>query len=808
MKSLKLSDYFSMINPEYSYLKMTPNNSLKNNQTDKIALSIASLAYSALIRTEKGFIWHLPFGRNRLFPTQLSVINPAKVSYYIYLTKTSAEFYFIIPTLSLSIIKEKIRSVWTTVTMREVEKNMLPTFTSDATAHSLSYTQEDALSLVSDKRDDDLLSANLNLLNVLEEDDKVGIFYNFIPTNQNWWRSTYRNTINKVKASESTEKEKGNLNYLLKFAASQVQSISDLIAEMLSSKKAYTPTPSYDPRDPRIIPSYYPSTTSNLISNSTRKKQNETIIDTQILILSESDSRIRQHNNAKSLAHSFQSISEPEGGNTLKTKHYRQTFNPTIYSLPSANRNKLSSAECQNLIALPGRKLLERHTQIAKTETQETQVPSELKTGVMCIGKCTYRGVTQEAFLSTDKEHQQLTLVVVGPTRAGKTTLLGSLAKDAIVHKECVIMFDFIKNCEASKEVAENFTEDQALVISCANLDELQGLGYNEFDEVDNSNVMDAYINAKRQTQQLLTLVNSINSDDKNLAPRMERFLTCASLITFIQKGSIKDVFDVLSNHETRAHFIFNTPSSQKTNLEEYILGLKELDELDSKTKEVIGTKTSNITNIIDRLQKLKANPYMELMLKKGTENNISLIKELQKPQLIILQMPEKMFSTDAERDVYTTYWMTKIYLALQLRADIYQGRDDELVKVNLIIDEIYQVHHTEEFLTEKLSRLAKFKLKPILSCHYLNQIKVIRDELRSANASYMLISGCDKKNFAELEEELYPYEVDDLLHLPRFHSLNLIKSSARYERFITDLTNIGKHKKEEKKVVHLSLVS
>jgi len=136
---IKLSHYFETINPEYSYLKMTPNHSIKNNQTDKIALSIASLASSMSFRSEKGFIWHLPFGRNRLFPTKISRTNPAKVSYYIYLTKTNAEFYFVIPTAALSIIKEKIRSVWTTVTMCEITKDMLPTFTSSATAYSMSW---------------------------------------------------------------------------------------------------------------------------------------------------------------------------------------------------------------------------------------------------------------------------------------------------------------------------------------------------------------------------------------------------------------------------------------------------------------------------------------------------------------------------------------------------------------------------------------------------------------------------------------------------------------------------------------------
>jgi len=772
---MKLSDYYQIINPKYSYLKMTPNNSLKNIQTDKIALSIASLSHSISFHADKGHLWHLPFGRSRLFPTHMTQSNPAKVSYYIHMNKDNADFFFVVPTASLSIIKEKIRSVWPTVTMCEVEKEAIPTFGESAAAYSMAYTQEDALSLCSDKRDDDLLSSTLNIMNVLEEDDHVGIFYNFIPTNQRGWRATYKATLKKVRAFQPTEKEKGAM-YLAKVIMNQIESISNIISDTMSSKKQKEESNQFN---------------SGIPSKSTEKKKTETIVDAQILIFSQSSVPIRQHNNSRSLAHSFTSIDELDGGNSLTAKHYRQTFKLDTFSYPSANRNKLSSSECQNLIALPGKTLLELHEQIAKTETQETQVPQELRKGVMCVGKCTFRGITQEAFLSTDKEYQQLCLVIAGPTRAGKTTLIESLAKDAVNNKECVVMFDFVKNCESSAQVAESFP-DNTLAISCDNFHNLQGLGYNESSSVITIDPMQIYVNAKRQTSQLLSLINSVNSDNKELAPRMERFLTCASLLVFVQNGSIKDVFDVLTNDQVRGKYIATAPKTQRDNLKEYVIGLRELDDKD-RNGEVIGTKFSNITNIIDRLQKLKANTYMEMMLKKGTENNLNLIDELQKPQLIVLQMPETMFTTDSERDTYTTYWMTKIWLAMQLRADKFKGRDKEVTKVNLVIDELYQVKHTEQFLTDKLSRLAKFKLKPIISCHYLNQIKGIRDELRSANASYMLISGCDKKNHEELAEELKPFDVDDLINLPRFHSMNLIKSSRGYERFITDLTDIGK---------------
>ena len=110
------------------------------------------------------------------------------------------------------------------------------------------------------------------------------------------------------------------------------------------------------------------------------------------------------------------------------------------------------------------------------------------------------------------------------------------------------------------------------------------------------------------------------------------------------------------------------------------------------------------------------------------------------------------------------------------------------MTKVNLIIDELYQVNNAEKFLKLKLSQLPRFNLKPIISCHYLNQVKAIREEFRSANASYMLISGCDKKNYDELKSELYPYSEEDLLSLKRFHSLNLMKCNEGYAKFIISL--------------------
>jgi hypothetical protein len=777
MKSIKLSKYFNLIKPEYIYLKLTPNNSIRNQSTHKIAKAISALYKNLLqnIKKEEAKAVKL-LGKEFLFGTKYSYELSSKVSHYVYIEKKKVEFYFIIPKQHHSFLKEKISDVWSNITIKKVE--LLPSFSESATKYQMVYTKEDGLSLATDRRNSDLLQSKLNIVDVMEEGDKVGVFYNFIPTTQFTWRSSYEATIRKVKRSLPTDRNKMGIAYALKFVfgilASVVEDIGEAIGGENKNKKGESSVDLLERTLERM-------NGSKQINDSTRKKANATILNTQIVVMSESQDKLRQHNNAKSLTQAFETITED---NRLVPKKLKSDFKFTDYLIKGAETNKVGDEEVQNFVSMAGRDILEKHNFIEKVDTQETQVPEDLQKGVFRIGESTFRGNKKEAYLSTDKEYKQLTLVLIGPTRAGKSTLIGNLSYDAIRNDECVVLFDYIKNCELSDEVSALFPEDKVLNIECHDFKTLQGMGYNEIPT--SADPFIRYANAKKMTTQLTTLVNSINADDTTFSARMNRFMTSAALTVFLSAGNVKDVFSVLQNHVKRAEYIEKVPSSQFENMEEYIGYLRELDDRD-KEGAVKGTKLHLVEGIISRLNKLKDNPYMELMLKKGTENNINLVEEVQKNQIICIKMPETMFSTDNERDVYTTYWMTKIYLALQVRSENIPERDKQR-KVNLIIDELYQVQNTEQLLKQRLSRMAKFGMKPIISCHYLNQIKHIRDELRSANASYMLISGCDKENFKELKSELYPFVEEDLLKLPRYHSMNLIKSKDGYGRFITKL--------------------
>ncbi len=790
MKSLPFSEVFRIIHPRYIYVKLTPNFSVRNNTTYRLAKTINSLYKPILynIRKEQAKVFQI-FGREFLLGTKYSLTLQAKVSYLIYIEKERVEFYFIIPEHSYSIIKEKISDTWTNITATIVDE--IPQFSSSATKYQLYYTKEDGLSLAVDRRTNELLESNLNIVDVMEEGDRTGIFYNFIPATQFGWRSVHQSTMWKIRRDVPMDRNKISINYLLRVG---LAIISDLIEDLTSTfsgkqhllkRKPYNSSSSslhaltYD----GFLEDMTPSLRLRHISDSTIRKGSDVILNTQILVLSESQDPLRRRNNAKSLAQSFDAVTED---NSLAYRPFRGRFDPLALRVPGAEVNRISSRECGNFLALPGRELLERYNFIEKVQTQETEVPLDLHQGIMYIGESTFRGHKQKAYLSTDFDYQFLSLVLIGPNRAGKSKLLANLARDAIAAGECVIIPDYIGSCQLSEEIASVFPKEKVLEIRCDSYEVMQGLGYNEVPISEDP--FTQYRNAKEMTALLMTLVDSINADDANFTAKMGRYMESAALTVFLSHGSINDVFSVLTNHKKRREFIAKIPESQKEHMEEYIDYLQELDDIDrTKGGVVVGTRSHLIAGVIDRLHRLKTNAYLELMLKKGIEHNVNLVEEFQKNQLIIIKMPQRMFLTDNEKDVYVTYWLTKIWLALQIREEQIHDRT-KMTKVNLIIDELYQVNNGEKFLTKKLSQLPKFNIKPIISCHYLNQIKIIREELRSANASYMLISGCDKKNYEELASELYPYTEEDLLSLPRFHSLNLIKCEGGYGKFITQL--------------------
>lgn len=771
MEALKLSTYFKLINPTYTYIQIIPHRSIRNYNSSNIAKAI-SHTYKAINK------------RVHREQKKIFIETNFKISYIIDIEKNNASFYFLVPTIYKSIILEKISEIWSKATVKEVES--IPTLSVSSTTYSLSYKKNDALSLNVNKASNEPLNSIINVMDIIQEQDKVRIAYNFMPISQMGWKDRYEDMQQRFKNKKPLEKRVTSFEFVIKTAIGAVLIILDSILEVLNDFSGNN-VRNNDETLYKSVMSILGEQTE--LSKATKAKKEATIVNTQIAVISDSTDKTRQDNNGLSVCQAYHVLDED---NELIYKKVKHSINIEDYDF-KIDTSLFSSDECQNFIQIPADTLLKDY-KINHIETTETPIPVEIQTGVISIGTNICKGAVQKAYLSTDKDYRNLTLCVIAPSRSGKTNLLKNLARDAIVGGECVILFDFCGECEFSDDIISVIDKNKVLNIDLSDFENLQGLGFNEL-FADSNNIFKVYESAKKQTAQLVSYVNAINMNSE-LEPRMNRYLKAASLVVFINNGSIKDVFDVLQNHITRKEFIDRVPKDQLENLEEYILALLELDEKTRATKsepsEVIGTKISFIQGILNRLDTIKSNTYMELMLKRDCSKNINLINEMQKAQLICLRMPETMFPTDEERDVYCNYWLNKIWGALQQRHS--QIKEENRVKVNIFFDELYQIPTTQTFLKTKLNQIAKKTCKAIISCHSLEQIKYIRPELKSANTSYMLIAGCSKDNYNELKEELYPYELEDLEKLKRFHSLNLIKCNDGYSKFITKLPpKIGK---------------
>lgn len=759
-QSITIKKYFEIVKPNYVYYKLTPLKSLRNYNSDKI-ISTVGMLYKTINK-------RISRDNKKYF-----FMVPCKMSYYMFIEKTDVnniEFFFIIPEEYELLLCDKISDTWKGITYEKVDN--IPFFSTEAITYCLDFIKKDAFSIATDKRNNVLLSSILSTTTVLEKGDKIGVLFNFIPTGQQYWKMDCENVFKKYEQGYLMNKENTNIKNVLKMIIQFVFSLTDVILESIGDLfncKVETETL-------RLTDGY--------ISPESKKKKNSLVINTQVVCFAEKNNRDSK-NNAISLCESFKCLN---ADNELIYKAIPNKIDINSLYVNNAPSFKATPLECQNFLSLPAKELIEEH-KIDCIDVFETSVPNELKKGIINIGKNLYKGTNTNVFLSNDLELRNLALCIIGANRSGKTTLISNIISDCLNNNECCIIPDFCGNCELTNHLIKLFG-DKCLVVDCSDYNKIQGMGYNEV-QIDIDNTFKQYKNTKMQSIQLLTLINSINDEDRGLKAKMDRYLEASALITFISGGSIMNVFNVLQNHLVRWEYITKIPSNQINNLREYIDTLRELDEVkkdDNGKLTVVGTKYNNIVGIIDRLNVLKKNPYIELMLKHDTKNNINLLNEIQKAQIICIKMPEEMFTTSTEKDIYTTYWFTKIWLALQIRKNNLDR--NKHTKVNIFYDELYQVTKCQSLIASKLSQMPKFTAKLCVTCHYLDQIAELKEELKASNSSYMILQGSNIANYKCLKSELgnLGYNEEDLLNLKRYHSLNLLSYENGYWAGVTSL--------------------
>lgn len=751
--SITLSDYVSFKKPNYVFLRVTPNVSIRNYSSDVFIRLVTKL--------------YINIGeRIRYIDKKLFFECASKLGYYIYIEKDNVEFFFVVPERQYGIFKDKIIDVWSNkLTIDTVDS--IPNFSSDCTKYYLTYKKNDALSLNCDKRNNYLLSSQLNVLHIMEDGDKAGVFYNFIPTQQRSWRVDWDNAINGLKVGKPNLHSKLSCSYILRVTLNLLTIAADTLLEAVSFSKDIKKVDIKRELD---------------ISSSSRAKRDEDIVTTQIICVSESSDKSREINNALSLCNSFEIIAED---NTLVYSKIRKPINLLDTKIKHADTFKAQSKECQNFIGLPGREILSEHKQIAHTNVLETQVPIKLQTGYIHIGDNTCRGNTTHAYLRDNWDQGNFPLVLVGEQGSGKTTMILNYIRCILKRDEGAMVIDYIKNCELSSNIEKEVPKDKLIILDMSDIKQCQGIGYNELKPKSkmSEDMLDV---ATRKAQYIEDLINSLNIDGEPLSTSMERYLNAsATIVSLDNKSSLKDVVRCLNDFEYRDKMIKTIPKEMMEYLSDEIISLRELDEQD-KEGNSIGTRHAKVDGVNHRINLLKKDMRLKMMFNKSTEQNIDLVKAMDEGKVILVKMPQEYFVTPYSKNVVVTYLFTKVWAAMLVRG----CRHDRPRRFHLLDDEIFQAKTAMKLLAEQevLPQTRKFGAKFVFSCQYIGQISTIDQTLRSAGASYMLLKGSGKANFNEFKDELAPYTLEDLELLPQYHSLNLINYEDGRAKFITKL--------------------
>lgn len=775
MGSLKLSDYFELRKPSYSWIKITSHKSIRNYNSSNLVKTIANTykSINKLIHKEQ---------KKLIIDTYFSI------KYIIDIVDSNSNFYFLVPKFYENIILEKIKEIWSKCTIEIVEEGIKP-FSQNSIQRELFLKKDDALSLqIVDRKSNEPLNQILSVMQVMNDTDRITIIFNMMPCSQTGWRDKYNKAIAKMKRKECMDKEIVSLEYIFKITFTFICSVIDMLKEVLNDslggEKIDTKISTYGAFMNAL------SVQNDEISISTKKKKDSQIINTQIAVVSDSDDNVRKINNIQSVCNSFRVLDDNNELIHLESKHVCNVLDMNLKTKIS----KMSVDEVANFIKIPGRLLL-TSLGINHIKTEEVKIPKELQSGKKRLGTTKYKGTETKAFLEDSYDKASLPLVLIGAMGGGKSTYLSNFTKDCINNNEGVVIIDFIKKCELSDSIKSIAPKDKVLEIDLGKQENMQGFGFDELKIKPNASAFERLEIGNLQTTQLKSFINSIIVGDP-LSSRMETILGAAGDIVFsLGYTSIKDVIKCLTCYKTRMKYIEELKKDKELYelLDEEVETLEELNEWSKVSakdikegiqSEIIGTRESKIEHILDRTRVLRSDAKLKYMYNKDTKNNIDFVKAMEEGKVILIKMPQAQFPSKHIKNILVTYFMSKIWLACATRGAMH----NKPRPCNIIIDELFQAPTVMNDLKEIIPQTRKFGCKLVFATHNTNQLNEIDETLESSGTSYMLLTGALEDDFNHFKNKMDNFEFEDLRDMDQYSSLNLIYYSKGYSSFITKL--------------------
>lgn len=723
---------------------------------------------------------------------------PKQIYFDIIFKRKQAYFYISVPEEYSQLIKGKMDTIWNKSDIRETAT--LGTFKEEYTeVCELVLKDYNFKSTSISKGDLYPLTNMMGILKMINENEQVRVNIAIEPTKRVNWISIAQDEYKEYLKGKTIDNEMNSKEKIAKLGFIGAEALINLYIDykLLIFESIFG----------LIIPERKEELSTNInlkidsleelkkshkyegLSPATTYKLTSEVFKTKISILSQSRDENRAKLNMLATANAYKDLNEDNAlvPKLLNKREQCTLFNQVMegYIKPSKNC-MLSDKEIAKLIQLP-QKSLQNDYKIQSIDTREIDIPKELQDGMVRIGSAEKQGRTINTYWSKDKNIMSLAKVFIGCQNAGKTTAIKRTVKECYKAGYSNVAIDYIENCDTAREIADTIPSEDKIILELGSKDYIPAMAYNEVSKLikEDMDPWDRIRLANLISEQVEYLINAVtDSSTGELTAPMLRYLHAASMITFIRPGAkINDVFLLLRRWDKRNEGIrYAKYSGCFEKDDDIFFDLEELHERD-KDGKIIGTREHLISGILNRIIILQKNPYLKAMLNSDINMNEDFEKYINEGKSIFISIPQTKFPNPVIRDILTTFFISRLWLTVQLRDN---NKDARLC--NVIFDEVHQVPTTARFLSNHITEFRRHRLGLILSCHFLKQLKDLLTALKSSGTSYVLIAGTEKENLESLKQEISPFTVEEGLQLKPYTSLNIINYGNQYAKFITKL--------------------
>lgn len=775
---MKKEDIYEWTPDEFITYYLRPDYDIKNKDNLQIINAISSMYKTLRERTK--------------ITLKETYIACNKVMYFtILMQQNNVDFYISIPKDYDNLIYGKLRTVWKKSEITKAELKEIP---GQALTGELYLEDYNFKSLDQNTGNLYPLTNMLNLIKSLKEGEEVRVTMVIEPTNKlNWLEKSKIELEDYKKGKRKTNSDMSSkameigiktitaaMETMIEFQLFKVQCILgafmdiDTQSEELKKNK----------KGKRIEVALQ---NENIDYGSyTKYKLNADVFKVSIFITSFSLSENRNKQNLLSVANAYRDL---DNDNKLALKIY--TTNQANKIIKALNKQNISpnkncilcDKEVAKLIQLP-QKDLQKEYKLNAIDTKEMDVPKELLQGKIRAGITTKQGKEYNTYLEENIDTLCSCKVINGGQGSGKTTLLMRMIKDFYKAGRSNFILDAIEDCKIASAAKEIIPSKDRLVIRIGDTTQIPALAYTEISKLikEDMPVAERERLANMIADQVEYLINSIITDstDKLTAP-MLKFLYAACMVTFIRPvATFNDLFNVLQDYKIRAKAVAYAQKSRVFRLNDPIFNDLKLLDKEEKGK-VVGTRSDLIIGITNRITMLQKNYYTKRMLSAAINTKEDFGELIEQGKTIIIEIPQYLFTNPTVRDIIITFYLTRLWLTVQIR------HDNKHAKIcNMVIDEVGTIKTASNFIANHVTEFRRHRLSSLFACHYLNQFGNLLEALKSSGTSYILLAGTEKTSFQALKEELEPFTVEDGLHLKEWHSLNIIRHGNEYVKFIS----------------------